>query len=152
MIRERCDTIVGTANYLSPEVIKQHEDVYQGQTMAIDVWALGLIFYKMLLGRVAFPGTDQYVLFQNISNRKINWPTEEEETASLVGPQARDLIEKMLQINPNDRITIKEIKQHPYFAGFDFEKVSSENFCEAKQLVTDKLEEIKKEKQQAFDQ
>ena len=96
MIRERCDTIVGTANYLSPEVIKQHEDVYQGQTMAIDVWALGLIFYKMLLGRVAFPGTDQYVLFQDISNRKINWPTDEEEISRLVGPQAKNLIEKML--------------------------------------------------------
>jgi serine/threonine protein kinase len=58
MIRERCDTIVGTANYLSPEVIMQHKDACQGQTMAIDIWAMGLIFYKMLCGRVAFPGVN----------------------------------------------------------------------------------------------
>lgn len=58
MIRERCDTIVGTANYLSPEVIMQHQDVQSGQSMAIDIWALGLIFYKMLVGRVAFPGVN----------------------------------------------------------------------------------------------
>lgn len=42
---------------------------------------MGLIFYKMLVGRVAFPGVNQYLLFQNISNRKINWPTDEEVPA-----------------------------------------------------------------------
>lgn len=46
--------------------------------MAIDIWAMGLIFYKMLCGRVAFPGVNQYMLFQNISTRKINWPPEDQ--------------------------------------------------------------------------
>lgn len=45
--------------------------------MAIDIWALGLIFYKMLVGRVAFPGVNQYLLFQDIQARKINWPPQE---------------------------------------------------------------------------
>lgn len=52
----------------------------------------------------------------------------------------------MLQTEPEKRITIKEIKSHPYFAGYDFEKVSSEEFNEAKGLIQKKLEEIKKEK------
>ena len=48
----RTNTIVGTANYLSPEVIKA-----QDQTVALDIWALGNILFKMLVGKVPFPGT-----------------------------------------------------------------------------------------------
>ena len=48
----RTNTIVGTANYLSPEVIG-----LQDQTVALDIWALGNILFKMLVGKVPFPGT-----------------------------------------------------------------------------------------------
>ena len=51
--RKRYDTFVGTVNYLSPEVIDSEE-----HTFAIDMWALGTIFYKMLFGKVAFAGTN----------------------------------------------------------------------------------------------
>ena len=145
MIRERCDTIVGTANYLSPEVIMQHQDVFQGQTMAIDIWAMGLIFWKMLVGRVAFPGINQYLLFQNISNRQINWPTED-VLPNLMDDTAKDLVEKMLQIDPHQRISIQEIKKHPYFDNFDFEKISQQGYDEAKKLIDVKLDEVKREK------
>lgn len=67
--------------------------------MAIDIWAMGLIFWKMLVGRVAFPGVNQYLLFQNISNRKINWPPKE-EIDQFMDEAAQDLIEKMLQTDP----------------------------------------------------
>ena len=63
--------------------------------MAIDMWALGLIFYKMLVGRVAFPGVNQFLLFQDIQARKINWPSDE-EIVRLMDPSAKDLVEKML--------------------------------------------------------
>lgn len=63
--------------------------------MAIDMWALGLIFYKMLVGRVAFPGVNQFLLFQDIQARKINWPSDE-EIIRLMDPSAKDLVEKML--------------------------------------------------------
>ena len=113
--------------------------------MAIDIWAMGLIFYKMLCGRVAFPGVNQYMLFQNISNRKINWPPEE-EIANLMDADAKDLVERMLQLKPTDRISITEIKQHPYFKDIDFAKVSEEGFDGAQELVKQKLDEIKEEK------
>ena len=63
--------------------------------MAIDMWALGLIFYKMLVGRVAFPGVNQFLLFQDIQARKINWPSDD-EIIRLMDPSAKDLVEKML--------------------------------------------------------
>ena len=63
-VRERCDTFVGTVNYLSPEVIKTER-----HTLAIDIWALGLMFFKMLTGRVAFPGTSQVQVFEAIKRR-----------------------------------------------------------------------------------
>lgn len=47
----RKDTFVGTYNYLSPEVIKREK-----HTVAIDIWALGLIYFKMRIGKPAFPG------------------------------------------------------------------------------------------------
>ena len=119
--------------------------------MAIDIWAMGLIFWKMLAGRVAFPGVNQYLLFQNISNRQINWPPED-VLPDLMDESAKDLVEKMLQTDPLQRITIHEIKDHPYFADFDFDKVSQVGFDEAKALVDTKLEEVKKEKAEKKEQ
>lgn len=110
--------------------------------MAIDIWALGLIFYKMLVGRVAFPGVNQFVLFQDIQNRKINWPSEE-ELPKLMDPSAKDLVEKMLQTDPSVRIGIKEIKKHPYFIGLDFNLISMPEYQGARIMVDEKLELIK---------
>jgi serine/threonine protein kinase len=50
---------VGTPSYLSPEVIQHLK-----HTFAIDIWALGIILFKMLLGRPAFPGTIQTMIFE----------------------------------------------------------------------------------------
>lgn len=61
MIRERQDTFCGTPNYLSPEVIKM-----QPHTTAIDIWALALIYFKMLTGKPAFPGSNQGMVQQAI--------------------------------------------------------------------------------------
>lgn len=93
----------------------------------MDIWALGLIFYKMLVGRVAFPGVNQFVLFQDIKARKINWPSEE-ELVKLMDPSAKNLVERMLELDPYARINIKDVKKHPYFIGIDFEEVSKPDF------------------------
>lgn len=55
----------------------------------------------------------------------------------------------MLQIEPEKRITIQEIKKHAYFAGIDFDQVSEEGFSYAKDLIEQKLNEIKQEKKLA---
>ena len=66
------DTFVGTPNYLSPEVIQMHS-----HSTAIDIWALGCILYKMILGRVAFPGTNKMQVYEDIKRGDIAWPKQE---------------------------------------------------------------------------
>ena len=65
IVKERCDTFVGTPNYLSPEVLARDIE----HTLAIDIWSLGLIYFKMLTGRVAFPGGSEELIFKSIKER-----------------------------------------------------------------------------------
>ena len=82
---DRRDTFVGTINYMAPETIDNSVSV-----METDLWALGCIIFKMLTGRVPFPGMQLYQVAPLISNREIQWPKEPIE------PVCRDLIEKLL--------------------------------------------------------
>lgn len=66
------DTFVGTPNYLSPEVIKTEK-----HTLAIDVWAIGNILYKMIFGKVAFPGRNKMLVYDTICKRQMDWPNQE---------------------------------------------------------------------------
>ena len=66
----RRGTFVGTVNYLAPEMVKDSE-----ATCASDLWALGCIIFKMLTGKVPFPGMNQYAVFPLILERKIAWPS-----------------------------------------------------------------------------
>lgn len=84
------DTFVGTPNYLSPEVIKSDK-----HTLAIDVWAIGNILYKMLFGKVAFPGRNKMLVYDNICKREIDWPSQEIQDM-FISPEAKDLIEGMI--------------------------------------------------------
>lgn len=54
----------------------------QKHTVAIDVWALGVILFKMLVGKPAFPGTIQTMIFESIKKRNIQWPNEEKNLIS----------------------------------------------------------------------
>ena len=71
--RIRAASMVGTFNYLTPEVITKKK-----HTPGIDVWALGCIMFKLLIGKAAFPGTLPYQVCENIVNRRIKWPREDE--------------------------------------------------------------------------
>jgi len=61
----------------------------------------------------------------------------------LMDPTAKDLVEKMLQTDPNIRINIKDMKKHPYFSDVDFELVSLPEYQGARILVEQTFEEIK---------
>ena len=94
-VREAQDTFVGTVNYLSPEVISN-----QAHTFALDMWALGTIFYKMLFGKVAFAGTNMRKVMDKICSKEIKLSNEAEN----VSDEAIDLLHKLLDVNPEKRL------------------------------------------------
>ena len=97
-------TSCGSPNYAAPEVISGK--LYAGPE--VDVWSCGVILYVLLVGRLPFD--DEYIpsLFKKISSGKFATPP-------WVSQGARDIIHKMLKVNPVQRITIQDIRQDPWF-------------------------------------
>lgn len=97
-------TSCGSPNYAAPEVIDGK--YYAGED--IDVWSSGVILYALLTARLPFD--DDYIplLFSKIKRGKFKMPS------FLSGP-CQDLIRSMLVVDPLKRITIPEIKKHPWF-------------------------------------
>uniref|UniRef100_A0A8C4XC31 calcium/calmodulin-dependent protein kinase n=1 Tax=Erpetoichthys calabaricus TaxID=27687 RepID=A0A8C4XC31_ERPCA len=98
----------GTPGYLSPEVLRK--DPYG---KPVDLWACGVILYILLVGYPPFWDEDQHRLYQQIKAGAYDFPSPEWDT---VTPEAKDLINKMLTINPAKRITAAEALKHPWIS------------------------------------
>ena len=96
-------TYCGTPEYLSPEMVKK-----QGHDTSVDIWSLGVLMFELLAGHAPFSGSNQEELFQNIRKLKINWPVD-------FPPLAKNLITKILKLNPQERVDIDEILSHSWF-------------------------------------
>jgi len=97
-------TPCGSPCYASPEMVSGKK--YNG--FKIDIWSTGIILYAMLCGYLPFEDKDNDLLFKKILECKLELPHH----LSLL---SKDLIKKILVTNPDKRITIKEIKKHPFF-------------------------------------
>uniref|UniRef100_A0A4W3HZ85 calcium/calmodulin-dependent protein kinase n=1 Tax=Callorhinchus milii TaxID=7868 RepID=A0A4W3HZ85_CALMI len=98
----------GTPGYLSPEVLRK--DPYG---KPVDLWACGVILYILLVGYPPFWDEDQHRLYQQIKAGAYDFPSPEWDT---VTPEAKDLINKMLTINPSKRISAAEVLKHPWIS------------------------------------
>uniref|UniRef100_H2T2G1 calcium/calmodulin-dependent protein kinase n=1 Tax=Takifugu rubripes TaxID=31033 RepID=H2T2G1_TAKRU len=96
----------GTPGYLSPEVLRK--DPYG---KPVDMWACGVILYILLVGYPPFWDEDQHRLYQQIKAGAYDFPSPEWDT---VTPEAKDLINKMLTINPAKRVTASDALKHPW--------------------------------------
>jgi len=82
----------------------------------------------LFIGTVPFKGTNPMKVYQDIKARNIQWPPEE-KLNQLMSPEAIDLVNRMLQVSPKNRLghnleSLAILKQHPFFAGIDFNLVS----------------------------
>ncbi|KAG8182270.1 hypothetical protein JTE90_004724 [Oedothorax gibbosus] len=96
----------GTPGYLSPEVLKK--DPYG---KPVDIWACGVILYILLVGYPPFWDEDQHRLYAQIKAGAYDYPSPEWDT---VTPEAKNLINSMLTVNPAKRITASEALKHPW--------------------------------------
>ena len=113
IINEQC----GTPAYIAPEIIKKKG--YKG--FSADIWSLGVLLYAMVLGAMPFKSENIEGLHSRILERDcdISDPTVSEEV--------KDLLEKMLKIEPAERITLQEIYSHPWLTGDPRFKLIQEN-------------------------
>ncbi|XP_046141039.1 calcium/calmodulin-dependent protein kinase type II alpha chain isoform X13 [Osmia bicornis bicornis] len=96
----------GTPGYLSPEVLKK-----EPYGKPVDIWACGVILYILLVGYPPFWDEDQHRLYAQIKAGSYDYPSPEWDT---VTPEAKNLINQMLTVNPSKRITASEALKHPW--------------------------------------
>ncbi|KAJ4835382.1 SNF1- protein kinase catalytic subunit alpha kin10 [Turnera subulata] len=97
-------TSCGSPNYAAPEVISGK--FYSGSE--VDVWSCGVILYALLCGTLPFDDENIPNLFKKIKGGIYTLPSH-------LSPGARDLIPRMLVVDPVKRMTIDDIRQHPWF-------------------------------------
>mmetsp|Transcript_4722 Transcript_4722/g.9611 ORF Transcript_4722/g.9611 Transcript_4722/m.9611 type:complete len:490 (-) Transcript_4722:61-1530(-) len=98
-------TSCGSPNYAAPEVISGR--LYSGPE--VDVWSCGVILYALLCGSLPFDDENIPNLFKKIKGAIYTLPSH-------LSAGARDLIPRMLFVDPLKRITIPEIRQHGWFS------------------------------------
>ena len=74
-----------------------------------DVWALGMTFYAIIYQKLPFDAYNEFKLFENILNFQLEFPEDKQ-----VDERLKDLIRKMLEKDPEKRITIDGVKLHPW--------------------------------------
>ena len=99
---KKLETYCGSRAYAPPEIIMG--EPYNGE-MA-DIWSMGVILYAMVAGRLPFKDSDAASLLSEIS-RRIYFP-------SRLSDECKDLIQAILTFNPKERLTLAEIKSHPW--------------------------------------
>ena len=102
--KELLVTPCGSPCYASPEMVAGKK--YNG--FKIDIWSTGIILYAMLCGYLPFEDKDNELLFEKILECKLEFPR-------YITKNSKDLIEKILVTDPDKRIGIPEIKNHPFF-------------------------------------
>ncbi|KAJ1997975.1 3-phosphoinositide dependent protein kinase-1, partial [Coemansia thaxteri] len=116
---QRAYSFVGTAEYVSPELLTD-----KAADRNSDLWAIGCIAYQLLTGRPPFKGSNEYQTFQKILKLDYAFPPT-------MPPLACDLVERILVIEPESRLGstqrggFKELKAHPFFHAFNWHNLSA---------------------------
>lgn len=92
----------GTPHYAAPEVVAGGE--YNGPPA--DIWSCGVILFALLNGHVPFDDDDPMMILEKVKIGKYIMPMS-------MSPEAQDLVHRILNVNPEERITMKEIWKHP---------------------------------------
>lgn len=138
--RARRSTFVGTAEYVSPEILNDEDS-----GPAVDLWALGCVVYQLIVGKPPFKAANEYLIFERIREGTVEFPSH-------MPPDAKDLINNLLKVDPAQRLGAGEpgspydyatLKQHPFFGGLNIDTVFEQtvpNFAMIDRIASDDLE------------
>jgi len=106
----------GTPEYIAPEVLKR-----QGHGRAVDWWSLGALLFEMITGLPPFYSRNRETMFDKIMKAELQFP-------AFMSEDAKDLLSKLLQREPNERLGSGErdamaVKEHPFFRDVDWESL-----------------------------
>ena len=122
LLKTKC----GSPSYACPEIIKGM--LYDG--FKCDIWCCGVILYALLCGYLPFEGNNNKELFINILKCNINYP-------SFLSKKSKKLIHDLLKVNPDERLTIEQIKNNDFY-------LKGKELCKIDyQLVENELEKRK---------
>ncbi|CDW89282.1 protein kinase domain containing protein [Stylonychia lemnae] len=115
--KDQAFSVVGTAAYVAPEILKQ-----KGYDKTVDWWAFGILMYEMLHGIPPFYDKNLYLMFGKIQN-----DSYQPQYSDDLSENARDLLTQLLQKDHTKRLGYKndmnDIMQHPFFSDLKFKKL-----------------------------
>ena len=105
----RLRTACGSPHYAAPELLSGHR--YMGDKA--DIWSMGVILYAMLAECLPFDDPDLTLMMEMVKLGEYDMP-------EFLGLEAKDFIRRILQINPDRRISMKEMWRHPLVQKYDY--------------------------------
>ena len=102
----------GSPIYMSPEMIDK-----TGHNEKIDIWSIGVLLFELLTGDQAWAGENLATIEYNIRNLRISWPEDMNGFPS-------ELIKKILKKNPEERISLTDMLNDPFFTQYFFNPTS----------------------------
>jgi len=98
----RRETFCGTLDYLPPEMVKS-----QKYRREVDIWGLGVLLYEFLVGKPPFEDNDEKGTYKKIKNAIPEFPPQ-------ITNEAKDLIKRLLNKKPDERLTLADVLAHPW--------------------------------------
>jgi len=102
--------VLGTPNYIAPEVLDAQR--YNGHSFQVDIWGLGIIIYILLFGKPPFDSPEVKQTYGKIRINDYEYPKD-----SRVSEGAKDLINRMLVTDPEQRLDLPSLLKHVWMKG-----------------------------------
>jgi serum/glucocorticoid-regulated kinase 2 len=133
--QKKATSFCGSPMYLSPEMLDP-----EGVDQRADIYGIGLLIYELITDRPAYKADNLNQLYEKIKANQIDF-----NNPKLEG-DIKDLLQKILVADPEKRISIEEIKRHPYFKDISFLKVYKKEYGPIEITKKDKSEIDEKDK------
>lgn len=127
------ETSCGSPHYASPEIVAGKN--YHGAPS--DIWLCGIILFALLTGHLPFDDENIRKLLLKVQNGKFLMPPD-------LSLEAKDLISRMLRVNPVERVTIDEILEHPLLKKYPEPLSASASYLDLKKVTVQPIESVKK--------